>query len=274
MVPERGPARDDRRHLADRGLHRHAGRRVRRLRVRRAGQHDQRVPREGHDLPGAAVDDGPLRQHRDRRDPRAAGLHGRLPDDDRMGDVHHQRHRARDRDAARPVAGRLPDGAEGRDEAGLHREPDAVAWLVARARDRQEGHRVRPHRPEAQAPDHDAPAGAAARGPDDRVPARHEHEREDPRAVRRLGLHPEHAREGHDHARGRGADRGLQEAAPGRAADARQRPQPAAGAVLRSQALRPDEGRPLQAEPAARRRGARRTRACSRPRTSSRSCGG
>ena len=46
------------------------------------------------------------------------------------------------------------------------------------------------------------------------------------------------------------------------------------GAVLRSQALRPDEGRPLQAEPAARRRACRRTRACSRPRTSSRSCGG
>ena len=60
------------------------------------------------------------------------------------------------------------------------------------------------------------------------LPARHEHEREDPRALRRLGLHPEHAREGHDDARGRGADRGLQEAAAGRAADARQRPQPAA----------------------------------------------
>ena len=121
----------------------------------------------GMTYPGAAVDDGPLRQHRDRRDPRAAGLHGRLPDDDGVGDVHHQRHRARDRDAARPLARRLPDGAEGRDEAGLHREPDAVTRVVARARDRQEGHRLRAHRPQAQAPDHDAPAGAAARGPDD-----------------------------------------------------------------------------------------------------------
>ncbi len=65
-----------------------------------------------------------------------------------------------------------------------------------------------------------------------------------------------------DHPRGGGADRGLQEAAPGRAADARQRPQPAAHAVLRSQALRPDQGRPLQAEPAARReRAGRRPRA-------------
>ena len=54
-----------------------------------------------------------------------------------------------------------------------------------------------------------------ARGSDDGLPARHEHEREDPRALRRLGLHPEHAREGHDDARGRGADRGLQEAASG-----------------------------------------------------------
>ena len=54
-----------------------------------------------------------------------------------------------------------------------------------------------------------------------------------------------------DH-RGGGAGRGVQEAAAGRAADARQRAQPAAGALLRPQALRPDEGRPLQAEPAAR----------------------
>ena len=83
--------------------------------------------------------------------------------------------------------GRLPDGAQGRDEAGLHREPDAVTRLVARARDRQEGHRLRPHRPQAQAADHDAAPRAAGRGPDDRLPARHELEREDPRAVRRLG---------------------------------------------------------------------------------------
>ena len=45
--------------------------------------------------------------------------------------------------------GRLPDGAEGRDEAGLHRESDAVARLVARARDRQEGARLRADRPQA-----------------------------------------------------------------------------------------------------------------------------
>ena len=60
-------------------------------------------------------------------------------------------------------------------------EPDAEPRLVARARDRQEGRRLRPHRPEAQAADHDAPAGPAGRGPDHRVRARHEHERGDPR---------------------------------------------------------------------------------------------
>ena len=90
---------------------------------------------------------------------------GDFPDDDGAGHVHHQRHRARDRHAARPLARRLPDGAEGRDEAGLHREPDAEPRLVARARDRQEGRRLRPHRPEAQAADHDAAARAAGRGP-------------------------------------------------------------------------------------------------------------
>ena len=70
-------------------------------------------------------------------------------------------------------------------------------------------------------------------------------------------LHPSTRSRRTPSARGGGADRGLQEAAAGRAADARQRAQPAAPAVLRPQALRPDEGRPLQAEPAARRRHAR-----------------
>ena len=261
MVPQRRPPGDDRRHLADPGLHRHARGRVRRVPVRGAAVLHPGMPREGPHLPGAALDDGPLREHGDGRDPRADGVHGRLPDDDGVGHVHHQRHRARDRHAARALAGRLPDGAEGRDEAGLHREPDAEPRLVARARDRQEGRRLRAHRPEAQAADHDAPARAAGRGPDDGLRARHVHERGDPQALRQLALHREDARQGPDDARGRGADRGLQEAAAGRAADARQRPQPAQVALLRSEALRPDQGRPLQAQPAARRRRAGRRRA-------------
>ena len=148
--------------------------------------HDQGVPREGPDLPGSALDDRPLREQGHGRDPRADGLHGRLPDDDRARHLHHQRHRARDRHAARPLAGRLPDGAEGPDEAGLHREPHAEPRLVARARDRQEGHRVRPHRPQAQAADHDAPPRPPGRGPVDRLPARHVDERGDPRPLRQL----------------------------------------------------------------------------------------
>ena len=63
-------------------------------------------------------------------------------------------------------------------------------------------------------------------------------------------LHQLHAREGHHDARRRGADRGVQEAAPRRAADAGQRARAPALALLRSQALRPHEGRPLQAQPA------------------------
>ena len=106
----------------------------------------------GPDLPGPALDHGPLRQQGHRRDPRAAGLHGRLPDDDPVGDLHHQRHRARHRHAARPEPWRLSHGAEGRHEAGVHGEPHALAWLVARGRDRQEGNGVRTDRPEAQLP--------------------------------------------------------------------------------------------------------------------------
>ena len=214
MVSGRRSSRDDRRHFADRGLHRHPRRRVRGLQVRRAPVLDQGVPRKGPDLPGSALDDRPLREQGDGRDPRADGLHGGLPDDDRVGHVHHQRHRAGHRDPARPEPGRLPDGAQGRDEAGLHREPDALTRLVARARDRQEGHRLRAHRPEAQAPDHDPAPGAPRGGPVDRLQARHLLERGDPEAVQQLDLHRQHAREGPVHARGRGADRGLQEAAP------------------------------------------------------------
>ena len=109
-------------------------------------------------------DEGPLREQGHGRDPRAERLHGRLPDDDGVRHVHHQRDRARHRDAARPLAGRLPHGAEGPDEAGLHGEPHAEPRLVARARDRQEGHRLRPHRPQAEAADHDAAPRAAGRG--------------------------------------------------------------------------------------------------------------
>ena len=70
------------------------------------------------------------------------------------GHVHHQRHRARRGDAAGPFPGRVSDGAQGSGEAGLRREPDAGSRVVARARDRQEGPRLRPDRPQAQAAGH------------------------------------------------------------------------------------------------------------------------
>ena len=88
--------------------------------------------------------------------------------------------------------------------------------------------------------------------------------RGDPEALRQLGLHPEHdRRRPRDHqVRGGRADRAVQEAAPGRAAVARRREEPAQPAVLRPQALRPHAGRPLQAELAA---GARRRPRHARP---------
>ena len=214
------------------------------------------VPGEGSHVLGTALGDRPLHQQVHRRDPRAAGLHGRLPAHDRVGHLHHQRHRARRRDAARALARRLHPGAQGRCQAALHGQPDAVARLVARARDRQEGPRHGPHRSQAQAADHDTPARAPARGPDDRLRHGHDVQRGDRRSLPRSEdqgrepLHRVHAREGHHDARRRGADRGLQEAAPRRAADARQRARAPALALLRSQALRPHEGRPLQAQPA------------------------
>ena len=103
---------------------------------------------------------------------------------------------------------------EGPDEAGLHGEPHAVARVVARARDRQEGDRLRTDRPEAEASDHHPAAGAPRRGPDDRGRDRHLDERGAPQAVRQLDVHREHAGEGPGADRGPGPDRGLQEAAP------------------------------------------------------------
>ena len=47
---------------------------------------------------------GPLHERHHRRDQGADRLHGGLPDDDGQGHLHHQRHRARRRVAARPFA--------------------------------------------------------------------------------------------------------------------------------------------------------------------------
>src|SRR4051794_132395 len=235
----RRPAGDDRRHHADRGLHRQPRRRFRRIRLRRAGRLHRGVPREGPHLRAAAHRHRRLRQPRDGRDPRAVGLHGRLPVDDRARHLHHQRHRARRRHAAGPLAGRLPDGAQGPREAGLRRQPHAGPRVVARARDRQEGQGLRPHRPQAQAAGHRPAARDGLRV-----------RRGDPRPLRQQPLHPQHdrRRRGEHQDRGGRARRAVQEAAPGRAAERRQREGAAAPALLRPQALRPHAGRPLQAQ--------------------------
>ncbi len=238
-------AGDDRRHLADRGLHRQPRRPVRRDRLRRARRLARTVPREGSDVRAPADRHGRVHQPRDGRDPRAVGVHGRLPVDDRARHVRHQRHRARRRHPARALPRGLPDGAQGPREAGLHRQPDAGPRLVAGARDRQEGQGLRPHRPQAQAARH----GAAAR--DGLRRGRGDHA-----DLRELALHPQHAglRHGGDaHRRGR-ADRAVQEAAPRRAAVGRERQGAAQPAVLRPQALRPHARGPLQAQLAPRAR--------------------
>ena len=86
------------------------------------------------------------------------------------------------------------DGAEGPRQAGVHGQPDAVAGILARARDRQEGARQRPHRPQAQAAHHHAAARAAVRRREHRF--RHRQvERGHPCHVRQQPVRPDDARE-------------------------------------------------------------------------------
>ena len=70
----------------------------------------------------------------------------------------------------------------------------------------------------------------------------------------RAPVHREHARQGPHQDAQRGADRGLQEAAPGRSAHRGQRPPAGREPVLQLPALRPRSGRPLQVQQEARRR--------------------
>ena len=127
---------------------------------------------------------------------------------------------------------------------------------LARARDRQEGQGLRPHRPQAQAAGHRPAARDGLQPRDRRGASRRRHEdierldQELLRPLRQLALHPQHDRRRHrgdEDQEGR-ADRALQEAAPGRAAERRRRLRAAAAAVLRPQALRPHARRPLQAQ--------------------------
>ena len=108
LVRREGPAGAVRRDQPDQGLHRQGdGAPVPGLRVRGAQVLRARVPDPGPDLQPAALRQGRAPDQGDGRDPAPARLHGRLPVDDRPGHVHHQRRRARRRQPARPLAGRL-----------------------------------------------------------------------------------------------------------------------------------------------------------------------
>ena len=177
----RRPVRRARRALpALRQAERGARRRLRHLRQHRRPEAEvrrRRMPGTRHDLRRAAQGHHPARGleqgPRDRRQdhPRhqgAGGLLRRHPADDRQRHVHHQRHRARHRVAAPPLAGRvLPL----RRQVALHRADHPVPRLVGRVRVRRQEPAVRPDRPQAEVPR-------------DGVPAR-------PRAARRRRDHPE-----------------------------------------------------------------------------------
>ena len=84
----------------------------------------------------------------------AGGLHGRGAPDDRQGLVHHQRHRARDRVAAAPLAGCLLRARQGQDaqlgQAAVLGAHHPLPRLVAGLRVRPEGRAVLPRRPPPQ----------------------------------------------------------------------------------------------------------------------------
>ncbi len=93
----------------------------------------------------------------------AGGLHGRGAPDDRLRLVHRQRHRARDRLAAAPFAGRVLRARQGQDalerQAAVLGADHSVPRLVARLRVRPEGHPLFPRRPPPQDAGHDPAEG-------------------------------------------------------------------------------------------------------------------
>ena len=138
-----------------------------------------------------------------------------------------------------PSTGRMLFSAQG------HPEPRRLA----RVRDQQQGPAVGQGRSQAQ-----------DRGVDPAPRGRLRDERRDRRPVRlgrhrpRAPVHRQHARQGPHQDAERGADRGLQEAAPGRSAHAGQRPPARREPVLQLPPLRPRPGRALQVQQEAGRR--------------------
>ena len=184
---------------------------------------------------------GRVPEPRDRCEIRGADrLHGRLPVDDRPRHLHHQRHRARRRDAAGPFPGAYVMEPKDREKQVFIAQPDAGPRLLARAGDRQEGASVYVRIDRKRKLPVTVLLRAMGYVEDEKIP----------RALRQLASTS--ATRSRRTPRRRSAeegrpDRALQEAAPGRAAVGRRRPRPARAALLRSQALRPHAGRPLQA---------------------------
>ena len=130
-----------------------------------------RVPGAGDDLLGPPQGDlPPLRLRQGPGDGRQddagrqgrGGLLRRHPADDRARHVRHQRDRARHRVAAPPLAGRLLHEGVG---ARVPRQDHSVPRLLGGVRVRPEGRALRPHRPQAQVPGDDLPAGPRASRP-------------------------------------------------------------------------------------------------------------
>ena len=273
---EKGLARAVRRDQPDQGLHRQGhGAPVPRLRVRRAQVLRGGVPDQGPDVQQAAVRQRRAPDQGDRRDPAPARLHGRLPVDDRPGHVRHQRRRARRRQPARPLAGRLLQRDRGsRRRAGCCSAPRSSRTAAPGSSSRPTTRTSCGSRSIASARSRRRPCSARSATSRTTRSRRCSPRRRRPRAP----VHRGDPRQGpHPHP-GRGPHRGLQEAAPGRSAHRRQRPPAGREPVLQLPPLRPRSGRPLQVQQEARpgrraprRRAAARAAGRSPARTSPRS---
>ena len=212
---------------------------------------------EGHDLCRPGVRPGAVHERADRRDQGADRLHGGLPDDDGQGHLHHQRHRAGGGEPAGAVPGRdLPARPRRQDHRDRHRPP--LPWGVDRVRRRGQAvegrHRRRPRGPQAPAVAVRAAARPRLRGR--RLPQPVRPALRLPRGPVGEGARPR------PHPRGR-PPRDLQAGPPRRAPVGRRGARLLRERLLQPQALRPDPGRSLQAQPQARARRSSGSRASS-----------
>ena len=241
----------------DQGLHRQPDPGVRRALARRAEVFDRGVPRARHDLQRAAARARPLdhrRVGRDQGHSRPRDLHGRFPAHDRQGHVHDQRRRARDREPARPLAGRLLT-ARTSTRTRVRRSTRRSFPTAARGSSSRPTTARRTTRPRARS------AFASTRT------ARSTSRRSSARSRARISAstgkptkrsssssttsplirNSHRERQGRQDARGR-AQGNLQEAASRRARERGERREAARVAVLRREALRSRRRRPLQAQ--------------------------